>query len=587
MTKKLMTIMPIALLLICILMLYYDPLHSVENVIYDNVLQQERAVTQKIVIVGIDERSIDEIGTWPWPRIYVSDTLDKLLDLGAAAIGVDILYDSYGANEEYDQKLIDAVGRSDKVILATMGVFSGDAEAALIAEDYVVPFDELYEVAKTGFINVIPDASDGIVRKGVREYSYGETTVSSFPIEIYKTYCRSLGISERLSIPTNKFGQYVIDYVAPAGSYTEVSLWGVLHDEYPPQLFQDAIVLIGPFAPGVGNDSFYTPLDHGDKTYGIELHANTIQNFLENNIKSEAAWYWNIIPLIIIFALSIIFYRRLKPVWILLLSVIMVVLQLLGAKILYDRLDLVIISVYSLLYIVLGYLINLVLTLLHTQQEKAHIHGLFGRFVSPEVVKEIIDGNISISLGGTLKEVSLLFVDIRGFTAFSEANPPEKVVEMVNRYLELTSNSIQSTGGTIDKYIGDATMAVFNAPNPLPDHPLCAVKAAWAMKVGSESLRNEILADFGVDLQFGIGVNTGYAVVGNMGSTFRMDYTVIGDTVNTAARLESNAAKGQIIISDSTYQAVKDYVEVKDLGLLSVKNKKEGIHVYEVMGMKP
>ncbi|MCL1832767.1 MAG: adenylate/guanylate cyclase domain-containing protein, partial [Oscillospiraceae bacterium] len=132
---------------------------------------------------------------------------------------------------------------------------------------------------------------------------------------------------------------------------------------------------------------------------------------------------------------------------------------------------------------------------------------------------------------------------------------------------------------------GDATMAVFNAPNDLENHALCAVKAAWEMKQGSIALRDEILREFGVDLQFGIGVNCGDAVVGNMGSDFRMDYTVIGDTVNTAARLESNAGKGQIIISEAVYDRIKDSVETVDLGELMVKNKKDGIHIYEVIGL--
>ncbi|MCL2255082.1 MAG: ion transporter [Lachnospiraceae bacterium] len=218
--------------------------------------------------------------------------------------------------------------------------------------------------------------------------------------------------------------------------------------------------------------------------------------------------------------------------------------------------------------------------------EKERIKNLFGRFVAADVVDEMIAGNISVDLGGVLKEVTLLFVDIRGFTAFSEANPPEKVVEMVNRYLNLTSRSIQEFGGTIDKYIGDATMAVFNAPNDLENHSLCAVKAAWAMKQGSITLKEEILRDFGVDLQFGIGINCGEAIVGNMGSDFRMDYTVIGDTVNTAARLESNAGKGQIIISEAVYKLVCDDILAEDRGILTVKNKKDGIHVYEVVGLK-
>ncbi|MCL2634991.1 MAG: adenylate/guanylate cyclase domain-containing protein [Oscillospiraceae bacterium] len=219
-------------------------------------------------------------------------------------------------------------------------------------------------------------------------------------------------------------------------------------------------------------------------------------------------------------------------------------------------------------------------------EDNLGIKNIFGRFVPGDVVEGMIAGNVSIQLGGVLRRVTVLFVDIRGFTAFSEVNPPEKVVEMVNRYLNLTSRSIQEYGGMIDKYIGDATMAVFNTPNDLENHTLCAVKAALEMKKGSIKLREEITRDFGVDLQFGIGVNVGEAIVGNMGSDFRMDYTVIGDTVNTAARLEANAQEGQIIISQAVYETVKDHVIVEDLGELTVKNKKDSIHIYELTGLQ-
>jgi len=232
------------------------------------------------------------------------------------------------------------------------------------------------------------------------------------------------------------------------------------------------------------------------------------------------------------------------------------------------------------------YAANLTLGILSTQDEKQHIHGLFGRFVAPEVVKEIISGGLEVNLGGVVKEITALFVDVRGFTAFSESNAPEKVVAMINRYLALTSRSIQQNSGTIDKFIGDATMALFNAPNDVPDHALCAVKAAWAMKLGSAEVQTEIMREYGVDLQFGIGINTGTAVVGNMGSEFRMDYTAIGDTINTAARLEANAAKGQIIISEATYQQVKNFFDVEDLGIINVKNKAVGIQIYNVTGIK-
>jgi adenylate cyclase len=198
------------------------------------------------------------------------------------------------------------------------------------------------------------------------------------------------------------------------------------------------------------------------------------------------------------------------------------------------------------------------------------------------VVREIVAGNVQVQLGGIEKVISLLFVDIRGFTAFSETNSPENVVSMVNRFLSLTSRSIQENGGTIDKYIGDATMGIFNAPNDLPNHALCAVRAAWDMKQGAVALRQEILRDYGVDLQFGIGINTGTAVVGNMGSESRMEYTAIGDTVNTAARIESRAGKGQALLSDATYQLIKNAVFAVELGVINVKNKAAGVRVHSL-----
>jgi adenylate cyclase len=277
--------------------------------------------------------------------------------------------------------------------------------------------------------------------------------------------------------------------------------------------------------------------------------------------------------------------HRLKPIPAVILTVILIGINLMGVKLAYDRLDLIIKAGDGIVFLILCFFGNLALGMLAAQQEKAHIHGLFGRFVAPEVVNELVSGGVDLQLGGIEKEITVLFVDIRGFTAFSETNPPEKVVNMVNRYLALTSRSIQEQGGTIDKYIGDATMAVFNAPNDVPEHALKAVRAAWAMKEGSAALQNEILEEYGVDLLFGIGINTGTAIVGNMGSDFRMDYTAIGDTVNTAARLEANAEKGKIIISDTTYQMVKDHVDVTDMGVLNVKNKQIGIQIYSVNGV--
>ena len=185
-------------------------------------------------------------------------------------------------------------------------------------------------------------------------------------------------------------------------------------------------------------------------------------------------------------------------------------------------------------------------------------------------------------LGGENRHVAVLFIDIRGFTTMSESLEPEQVVEILNEYLDLTTKAVFHQQGTVDKFIGDAVMAVFNAPLDLDDYCFRAVSAAWEMKQNADILTAKFEERFGTPIVFGIGVNCGNAVVGNIGCDFRMDYTAIGDTVNTAARLESNAKSGQILISEQVYEAVKDRVTVTPIGEIPLKGKSKGVFVYQV-----
>jgi len=583
MYKKLKILMPIVLLILFSLIQFFDVIPVLDNLLHDSFLASPGTPSEDIIIVGLDDRSINEIGTWPWPRFFVADAIEKLADMNAAAIGVNILYIDYGANHEYDMALVEAASKTDRLVLAAQAYFMDTIE--FIADDYLVPFDELYEVTQTGFINVHQDA-DGVLRRTLTSVRFGDIMVHSLPLETYRTYCRVMGIPFNIDdIPLDDMGSFPITYTGRPHSYRTVSLWGVINDEYNPELFRDKIVLIGPFAQGIGERGFQTSLDRRTYTYSVEINANIIQNMLEGNFKQNAQWWQNLLVLVFLGLVIIFFQHKLKPVPSVILTVGLIGMTLLGMRFAYDRLDLIIKVGDSIVFLILCFLGNLAISILAAQHEKNHIHGLFGRFVAPEVVNELVSGGVELQLGGIEKEVTVLFVDIRGFTAFSEINPPEKVVSMVNRYLALTSRSIQEQNGTIDKYMGDATMAVFNAPNNVPDHALKAVRAAWSMKIGSAELQDEIFRDYGVELQFGIGINTGPAIVGNMGSDFRMEYTAIGDTVNTAARLEANADKGEIIISDATYQLVKDYINVTDMGVLNVKNKQIGIQIYCIDGL--
>ena len=177
---------------------------------------------------------------------------------------------------------------------------------------------------------------------------------------------------------------------------------------------------------------------------------------------------------------------------------------------------------------------------------------------------------------------AVLFVDIRGFTTMSEVLEPEQVVEILNEYLSLTTKAIFDNSGTLDKFVGDAAMAVFNAPFDLEDYEFKAVCAAMDIVEGGKALEKSLMEKYGRTIGFGVGVNVGPAVVGNIGCDFRMDYTAIGDTVNTSARLEANAKKGQVLISDVLYDRIKDRIEVNDIGEIPLKGKSKGVFVYEV-----
>ena len=218
---------------------------------------------------------------------------------------------------------------------------------------------------------------------------------------------------------------------------------------------------------------------------------------------------------------------------------------------------------------------------------KLSIERAFSKYVAPQVVDEIAkDGTYELKLGGENRDVAVLFVDIRGFTPLSESLEPEQVVDILNGYLELTTASIFRHGGTLDKFIGDATMAVFNAPFDTEDYEYKAILTAWDIVQGGNRIEKEYLARYGKHVGFGVGVNCGPAVVGNIGCDFRMDYTAIGDTVNTAARLEANAPRGAVYISEYIYEKVKDRITVEEVGEIPLKGKSKGVFVYSVTGVK-
>jgi adenylate cyclase len=216
--------------------------------------------------------------------------------------------------------------------------------------------------------------------------------------------------------------------------------------------------------------------------------------------------------------------------------------------------------------------------------EKKHLEAqrrLFERMVAPAVIDQLNPD--SLQLGGNRKEITTLFADIRGFTHFSESLSPEDLVKVLNRYLAVSAEAVLKEEGTIDKFLGDALMAWFNAPIPQTDHTLRAVRAALGIRDAVNALHHELPPEY--HLQFGAGIHMGDAVLGLIGTEKRLDYTAIGDSVNTAKRIQENAGPGQILISQSAYERVKGHVEVRQMDPIQAKGKSQVVHVYEVLGV--
>lgn len=565
----------------------FSLLENLDLVIQDTVMQQESAADYSIVIVAIDDESLEELGRWPWSRDTHAALIDILAEGNPAVIALDIIFSEESQDPMDDEALIQAIEQAGNVVLPQYGTFQdfarerGTIEAIALSE----PFAALKDISTQGHINTIAD-DDGIVRKLLYSFAYDNREIPSFSWVIYQKYMEHIGESiPDYNIPLDPWNRFHIPYTGGPGEYEYIPYSWIVNGDVPPEYFEDRIVLVGPYTVGI-NDYYYTPLDKKTHMYGVEIHANIIQTYLEGDFKKELHWLWSALILLVMGTISYVLFNRLHPS----LSAVFLVLSIVGfvyaGKFLYTK-GIILSLAYVLPYLALLYIVTLAYNYIAEMLERRRVTDVFGRYVAPQVVDEILkSGEEGLKLGGTRRELTVMFVDIRGFTPLSEKAEPEEVVEILNEYLNLTANCIFEYGGTLDKFIGDATMAIYNAPLILKDHALKAVQTAWAMKEGSVALEQKLIERFGFGVKFGIGINTGPAVFGNIGSKTRMDYTAIGDTVNTAARLESSTQPGQIIMSESTYLQVKDHVIVTPLGEIKVKGKEQGIPIYQLDGLK-
>ena len=575
---------------------YFGTAASWDIGVSDRLNQKESVTNKKIYIIGIDDKTLEKYGPVnTWSR-FIPARLVSILNTDEttrpAVIGFDVIY-SEEADETSDDYFADICENAGNVVAVESLSFKEmperDENGNVIYNPYhidhvIAPYRSLRDSVTCSFANTVVD-KDGYVRQAMAYLDHEGEPVYSFASQVYINYQESRGETAILPNTYGRNHRYYFSYSGKSGGYNTVSMKDVLEGTIDARIFHDAIVLVGAYAVGM-QDSYTPAISHSSQMYGVEIHANIIEALLEGRTQVPVS------PLIygliagILCGIFFLFVQYAKILPATVGFVLFGIADVLFARLMYLRGYIVPVALLPIVLAVI-YLSRIIQGYLTEILRRHRVVNVFKQYVAPQVVDKISkDKDFELVLGGENRHIAVLFVDIRGFTTMSESLQPEEVVEILNEYLNLTTKSIFDNGGTLDKFVGDATMAVFNAPFDLDDYIFRAVCTAWDMKAGSDAIAEKFEKRFGKSVTFGIGVNCGNAVVGNIGCEFRMDYTAIGDTVNTAARLESNAKQGQILISEQVYEAVKDRVAVTPMGEIPFKGKSNGVFVYQLDEVK-
>ena len=565
---------------------YFNIFSSFEKLLLDGLYQKPRGINNTIKIIAIDKPTLREIGAMgTWSRQVYADLIGKLGDYPDILVMDLMLFGDM--DPDGDRALHDACSRNPYIVSGSYINYNSVYRYTESGKGYIDNYNIesidqpiMADVCQTGFVNTLPD-QDGVLRSALITVDNNGEQLESLSYRAYRMYCEKHQIRENTQTLEN--GRMNIQYAGRPGDYEVISLLSILNGEIDPRIFTDCIVVLGAYSTGL-YDQYAVP-NSSDLMFGCEIHANIIQSLLDG--KSPVHADRPVVSAIYAAAAGLIFwlFRKSRPGVTIFLMLLITGLFAILAIWLNSR-GLMLPILYFPLAVIAASALSILHSYLSAAAEKRKISDTFKKYVAPQVVEEITrSGGYSIHLGGESREIAVLFVDIRGFTPMSENLAPEQVVDILNSYLELTTNSIFNNGGTLDKFIGDATMAVFNAPFDLDDYIFKAVKTALDIVAGGDAIESKFLEKYGKSVGFGVGVNCGKAVVGNIGCSFRMDYTAIGDTVNTAARLEANAKRGQVLISEDVYNHVKDRVTAEPIGAIPLKGKSNSVFVYSLTGL--
>ena len=601
-----------------------------------------------VTILDIDDPSLEAYGQWPWPRSRVADLVIKSFEAGAVAMAFDIVFaeadrlspaaiaaDNTNLPEDIraqlaelpdnDARLAEAI-RQTRVILGQTSVRSAQTGLKREANIRPVPFAILGEDARPflprfpDLVQNLPAFEDAAAGRGV--FSVRPDTDGIYrrvPIAMLVEEELRLGLApELLRVATggNAFALRgnaagvdgvvlggklirtaadgtVWPYLTPSNPARYVSAGALLSGEVPQGRLAGQLILVGTSAIGLED---FRPTALGISMAGVEIHAQLLENILADSllIRPNYTLAAELFTLAGLSLLVILLVPIMGARLIILLAVLLISSYVAGAFYLFQDQRVLLDPTWPALGTLLTLIMMASANYIREERERRQIRGAFGQYVSPDLVEKLQQEPDALTLGGERRDLTLLFSDVRGFTTLAEGfrDDPAGLTALMNSFLTVLSNAILRQGGTIDKFMGDAVMAFWNAPLDLPDHPKAACRAALAMLSDVADLNRtraeeaEAEGETSLPINVGIGLNTGSCVVGNMGSDDRCDYTALGDTVNLASRLEGQSKSYGlgIILGDATAQAVKDDFAILELDLLRVKGKLEPERIFALMG---
>jgi adenylate cyclase len=567
-------------------LIYLGALEALELDALDRLfrLRGPRPPVAPIVIVNIDEDSFDELDmAWPFPRALHGTLLEMIAAGDPLVIGVDLLFPEPSVRgEEDDREFGESIKRAKNVVLGA--AITLVSEGFYIKQDTNFPLPVIREGATAvAAVNMPPDA-DAVVRRVPLRHRIGDPLRPAKEDPILEALDVSLhrlaGAGGLLAAPVPLDRVVLINYRGGRETFPYVPYHRVVKGDVDPKIFKGKIVLIGVTSP-VHHDLFPTPFERGGAMPGVEIHAHAIDTLVRgDHIRPAPAWLTPALALILapIGAWLVVRLRALRAFG----AVFAIGLGLVGITFMaFSLWQVWVLSVAPMVALVLGYGATSIENFIREQREKRRL----SQFFSPDVLREIVRHGEGVNLGSARRLITVFFSDLRGFTSLSEKMEPEIVAEMLKEYLSEMTQVVFQHKGTVDKYIGDCVMAIWNAPFDDPEHAINAVRTALDFQERTLEVSAKWEEKLGGKIRNGCGINTGEAVVGTMGSRQRLEYTAIGDTVNLAARLESITKdyNSSIIISESTHDYVKGQFMTRELGAVTVKGKTRPVRIFAVL----